>query len=67
MVKDSAFKNIKTGNLGGGIYLDVTSFSSAFSANTNIQNTTFTQCFSKYGGAMYVAKVGFYCLLCVCI
>jgi hypothetical protein len=62
MVDTCSFINCRTGQNGGGIYLNVSSWGNT--GNTVIQNTTFIGCAAVYGGAICINGIGVKLFLC---
>jgi hypothetical protein len=55
-VDNAYFSNIGTGNCGGAMFINVSSFTD--SSDSVIQNTLVEFCGAVYGGGLYIAKAG---------
>jgi hypothetical protein len=55
---NSLFKNVGTGDAGGGIYFNITQY--ADPSNSYIRNCVFTSCSALFGGGFYVAAAGLF-------
>jgi hypothetical protein len=56
------FNNTRTGQYGGGAFINVSNFGS--SESSVIQNTTFSGCAATYGGGIYIGSLGIKLFLC---
>ena len=54
LIKDCTFSNLSCGNDGGAIHIDLDSASERIPKTMNIVDSTFTDCSSKFGGAISI-------------